>query len=257
MNPLLNIASRAALISSNYMMRCLEQLEKPFLLKKNQQIKNYIEQIIINTIQISYPYHNIISQNTNLKNYSNDEYTWIISVLDGENNFIHKLPMFSISIAVKYKDRIEHGLIYDPNKNEMFTASRNQGTKLNGKRIRVKEELNLKNSLISLSLNDFEINNKKYNMYKILNSINNLFDIRCLGSTSLSLAYLSTGRISGYFAQHLNEYEIAAGSIIAKESGCYISDYNNEGDYLKNKNIVGANPKLFPYIIEIIRNNKS
>ena len=94
-------------------------------------------------------------------------------------------------------------------------------------------------------------------MFSIINNVKNLFDIRCLGSSSINLAYLSVGRIYGYFEQNVNMCDIAAGSIIAKEAGYYISDYNNEGNFLEKKNIVAAHPKLFPYIIEIIRNNKN
>lgn len=256
MNPILNIASKAAINSSTYMLRCFEQLEKPFLQKKNRYVIDYVEKIAINTIKNAYPYHSVVSQN--IKEFNkNSSYTWIISVLNGKNNFINKLPIFGISIAIKYKDRIEHGLFYDPSKNEMFKASRNQGAILNGKRIRVKKKLTIKNSIIGVSINDIFKENGKYNMFRIINDTKHLFDIRCLGSSSINLVYLALGRISGYFQQNIDFYDIAAGSLIAKESGCYVSDYNNEGNFLSLNNIVGAHPEVFPYIIEIIRKNKN
>ena len=139
----------------------------------------------------------------------------------------------------------------------MFAASRNQGATLNGKRIRIKKEIVLRKPIISLSIDDFFKENKRYDMLGIIDDTKNLFDIRCLGSASISLVYLALGRISGYFQQNIQSYDIAAGSLIAKESGCYVSDYNNEGNFLSINNIVGAHPKIFPYIIEIIRKNKN
>ena len=255
MNPILNIASRAAINSGSYMLRCLDQLDKPFLRKKNIYIKNYVQNIIVDTIKSSYPDHQIMLEGETVEDEVNG-YVWIISVLDGENNYFHNMPMFCISIAVKCNNRIEHGLIYNPSNHEMFTASRNQGAKLNDKRIRLKKDIIISDSIINISIKDLFSNNSQYDMYKITENIQNIFDIRCIGSIALSLAYLSIGRISGYFTPNINLLDAAAGSLIAKESGCYISDYNNGGDFLKVNNIVCAHPRIFPYIIEIIRKNK-
>lgn len=256
MNPLLNIASRAAINSSIYMLRCLDQLDTHFLIKKNQHIKEYLENIVTSIIKNAYPNHHVNLQDMENK-YKENIYNWAICIISGQNNFNHKIPIFSISIAIIYNKRVEHGLIYDPVKNEMFTASRNEGAKLNNKRIRLPDNISINNSIVNFSVKDLSLKNTKYNTYKVIEKIGNKLDLRSLGNPSLSLAYLSTGRISGYFEQISNVNEIAAGALIAKESGAYVSDYRNEGEFLKNKNIVAAHPQLFPYIIENIIKNKN
>ncbi|MFI4847426.1 MAG: inositol monophosphatase family protein [Candidatus Makana argininalis] len=260
MNPIINIAIRAARKAGTLLNRFYESTDFSYIKKKNIFYINYItklvKNLIISIINKSYPTHNILGyKNNNIKNKS---IQWIINPIDSETNFIKKFPHFSISISLIIKDITELCVIYDPIKNDMFTASRGKGAYLNGVRIRCGINKKLDNTIIS---SNFLFKNKKY--YKIYFDLfkkifaNNIC-LRSTGSTSLDLSYVASGKIDGYFEMRIKPINFISGDLIVRESGGLITDFAGENNYFINGNILAGNLKIVKslmYYTNIIKNN--
>jgi len=222
-SPNLNIMIKASQKASKALIRDFGEIENlqvsikgPSDFVSNADTK--AEKIIIEELVKSKKNYSIVSEEYGTKINKDTDNFWIIDPIDGTTNFLHGIPHFAISIALRSKNEIISGLIYDPIKDEMFYAEKNNGAFLNNKRIRVSKKRNLEDCLIATDLND----NKKLN-----------FTIRRTGSAALDMAYVAAGRFDGYFQKNLNLWDIAAGVIIVKEAGGVI----NEIDLSKNDNV--------------------
>ena len=176
------------------------------------------EKIIINELSKSKKKYYLISEESGKIENENKNGCWIIDPIDGTTNFLNGIPHFAISIALKIKNEIISGVIYDPIKDEMFYAEKNNGAYLNNKRIRVSKKNNVDNSL-------FATGGK--------NEIKTKLNIRRFGSASLDLAYVAAGRYDGFFQKNLSLWDVAAGLILIKESGGKANEINLE----KNNNV--------------------
>ena len=219
----LNLMIKASEKASKILIRDFGELEKLQVSKKgptdfvtNSDLK--AEKIIIEELQKGRPNYSIISEESELKKNKDTENTWIIDPIDGTVNFLHGIPHFAISIALKCKDEIISGLIFDPIKNELFYAEKNNGAFFNNQRIRVSKKNQINDCLFASSGN-----------------LENKIDLpyRKSGSAALDMAYVASGRYDGYFQNNLNLWDIAAGIIIIKEAGGLISEI----DLSKIKNI--------------------
>ena len=186
-----------------------------------------VEKIIIEELEKARPNFSFISEENGMKKNKDINNTWIIDPIDGTTNFLHGIPHFAISIALKSNNEIISGLIYDPIKDEMFYAEKNNGTFLNNQRIRVSKKNNFEDCL-------FAIGGKLNNEPNFIN--------RRTGSAALDLAYVAAGRYDGYFQKNLNLWDIAAGIILVKEAGGIIEDLNL--DNIKNVNVIASNPNI-------------
>ena len=202
MHPLVNIALTAAKEAGHIINKYSQQLDRVTVNEKSQndfvsEVDIKAETAIINTIRKSYPDHNIMAEESGLEE-KHSEYTWIIDPLDGTTNFIHGFPFYAVSIALKHKNRIEHAVVYDPNRLEFFTASRGQGAMLNNKRIRVKSENQFSKTLIGTG---FPLRSKQ-TAQTYLNTFAAIFDqcagVRRAGAAALDLAYVAAGRLDGF-----------------------------------------------------------
>ncbi len=183
---------------------------------------------------------------------NNDDYLWIIDPLDGTTNFIHNFPHFSVSIALQHKGKIEHGVIYDPIRQELFTASRGQGAHLNNRRLRVSTHKELEGSLLGTGF-PFKSLPVLKPYHTILETITpQAAGIRRSGSAALDLAYVAAGRLDGFWEFGLNSWDIAAGILLIKEAGGLVSDAQGKEDYLESGNVVTGNPKLFKALLQVI-----
>jgi myo-inositol-1(or 4)-monophosphatase len=217
------------------------------------------EQKIIDIIQNKFPSHDIFAEETGSKKMDSD-YRWIIDPLDGTKNYISGIPIFSISIALQYKNDIILGIIYDPIQNEMFYAEKNQGAFLNGNPIKVNNEPNLENSLLATG---FPFKFKQY-LPPYMDCFEDLFlhcsGIRRMGSAAIDLAYVAAGRFEGFWELGLSPWDIAAGAIIIKEAGGFISDFWKNNNYLQNTLIhdqfLAVIKKYFPKPLIIERESK-
>lgn len=255
MHPLLNIAISAARQAGNIIVRAVDRLDTVQVTAKNKndfatEIDQLAEQEIIKVIHKAYPQHAILAEESG--NHQGNDYLWIIDPLDGTTNFIHGFPHFAVSIAVQYKGRTEHGVIYDPIRQELFTASRGSGAQLNQYRMRVSQRKQLSESLLGTGFpyKDFANFPNYLKMFQSLATQSG--GIRRAGSAALDLAYVAAGRLDGFWELDLKIWDIAAGVLLITEAGGLISDTEGRENYLTSGNIVAANPKLLRQMLQAI-----
>jgi myo-inositol-1(or 4)-monophosphatase len=257
MQPMLNIAFKAAREASKLILNKYDRLDTVKVLEKDNndfvtEVDQAAEQIIIETLKESYPDHSFLGEESGeLEGDPNQQ--WIIDPIDGTTNFIHGFPHFCISIAFKLNGKIEHGLIYDPIRQELFSASRGKGAQLNDKRIRVSQCKTLSNALIGTG---FPFKQKQqFNHY--LKTFEAIFPksrgIRRSGSAALDLAYVAAGRLDGFWELSLKPWDIAAGVLLIQEAGGLVGDVHGDNTYMENGNIVVGNPKVFKQLLQTIR----
>jgi myo-inositol-1(or 4)-monophosphatase len=255
--PIVNIAVRAARAAGNIIIRALDRLDTVRVSEKSPrdyvtEIDHQAEKEIIKVIQKAYPTHAILSEECGAIE-GKDPYTWIIDPLDGTRNFMHGVPHFAVSIGITYKGKLEHGVIYDPVRQELFTATRGRGTQLNERRVRVSKRNKLNECLLSTGFpyRESEAAIKAYTD-SLLAILPICGDVRRGGSAALDLAYVACGRFDGFWELGLKPWDFAAGALMVKESGGLIMDFNGTEDFLQSGNIVTANPKLIKSLLKVV-----
>jgi len=256
MHPLLNIAIRAARNAGEIIVRSVDRIETLTIEKKAandfvSEVDRKAEAEIIEVIHKAYPEHGILAEESGIQ--QGNDFTWIIDPLDGTTNFLHGFPQFAVSIAVKNKNRLEHAVIYDPMRDELFTASRGDGAQLNNKRIRVSSHFKINEALLGTG---FPYSDMKYlepYMAMLKSLIPNTAGIRRPGSAALDLAYVAAGRLDGFWELDLKSWDIAAGALLVQEAGGLVGDLTGNNNYLESGHIVCANPKLFKALLQEIR----
>ncbi|HAQ50985.1 MAG TPA: inositol-1-monophosphatase [Gammaproteobacteria bacterium] len=244
MHPMLNIAIRAARNAGNLIIRSLQHVEHIAVTTKSRNdyvsdVDRLAEKEIINVIKKAYPEHAILAEESGRSEGSN--IVWIIDPLDGTTNFLHSFPHYCVSIAIMVDNRIEHGVIYDPLRDELFTASRGAGAKLNDRRLRVGKQKTLHQALIATG---FPFKYPHY-VSPYMDMFNRIFpqvtDIRRAGSAALDLAYVAAGRVDGYWELGLQQWDIAAGILLVEEAGGVVSDLTDNNHYMSSGHIVAGN----------------
>lgn len=256
-HPLLNIAIQAARSAGKLIARSLDHLEAGDITLKQKhefavRVAAAAEEEMISIIREAYPEHAILAKESG-DQQTNSDVQWIIDPLDGSTNFIHSIPHFAVSIGVKLRNQLEAGMVFDPIKNELFVAARGRGAMLNNRKIRVSGCQKMDAALIVTGLPFRE--DQPYEKYsKILTELMpKVAGIRRFGAASLDLAYVAAGRFDGYFEFGLNPWDIAAGALIVKEAGGLVSDTDNKEEYLKNGNVLAANLKLHPSLLQLLK----
>ena len=212
-----------------------------------------VEKILIDELLKARPSYSILSEEIGEIN-NDDSFKWIIDPIDGTSNFLHGVPHFAISVGLEYNKEIICGIIYDPIKDEMFTAEKGNGSYLNNQRMRVSSRSKLEDCMIftggpKRDAKNRELALKEY--YKF--SIKVLTPIRKLGSASLDMAYVAAGRCDGFLQRNLNYWDVAAGIILVKEAGGFVTDFNGENEYIQNKTILATNAKINKEMIEVLK----
>ncbi|WP_225639585.1 inositol-1-monophosphatase [Candidatus Profftia sp. (ex Adelges kitamiensis)] len=258
MNPILNIAIRAARMAGNLIIRYYENSNA---IQNNQKygndfvikLKRNAEHLIIETIRKSYPNHIIISAAQNTVSSTATNIQWVIEPLDSTANFIRNFPHFAVSIAVSVKGRTEVSVVYDPMRNELFTSIRGEGAQLNGYRLRVKTAKYLDNTILATG---FPLN-IKYSSSNYLIILSKLLkqcvNFRCTGSPALDLAYVSAGRVDGFFQPGLKPWYFSGGECLVREANGLVTDFLGDHNYLKSGNIIAGNPRIVKAILANIR----
>lgn len=255
--PLINIAVEAARAASNIIIRSMKRLDNVKIAEKRPndfvtEIDQRVEQEIISIIHKAYPSHGFLGEESG--EVKGDDYQWIIDPIDGTRNFIHGFPHFAISIAVRHKNKIEHGVIYDPNRQELFTASRGKGAQLNERRIRVSERKHLEDCLLATGFAYRHKNKDNPVPAKVFQSMMPIVgDVRRAGAATLDLAYVACGRLDGFWEMGLNIWDIAAGILLVKEAGGMVCDPHGGEDYLKTGDVVVANPVIMRQFLKTIK----
>ena len=262
MQPMLNIALRAARGAGELILRSMERLDA--LSVNEKDAKDYVTEIdrasessIIAALRKAYPTHGILGEESGLQAGEGEgaDYLWIIDPLDGTTNFIRGVPHFAVSIACKYRGRLEHAVVLDPVRQEEFTASRGRGAALNGRRIRVSNRKSLEGALLGTGF-PFR-DNQIDNLDSYLNMFRHLVappaDIRRAGAASLDLAYVAAGRYDAFWEFGISEWDMAAGALLIQEAGGLVSDFNGGHQFLERGQIVAGNPKCFKSVLTTIQ----
>ena len=262
MEPMLNIALRAARKAGELIERAWERSDLTNFQEKGRndfvtEVDRASEQEIIYHLRKAFPKHSIRAEESGLQEGAEPDYEWIIDPLDGTTNFIHGVPQFCISIACRYRGRIEHAVVLDPIKREEFTASRGRGAALNGRRIRVSTRQNLRGALIGTGLpfNGPALDNIDPYLAALKEIAGQTAGIRRPGAAALDLAYVAAGRFDGFWEMYLNSWDIAAGSLLVKEAGGLISDFRGGESYLDSGHLVCGSPKVFKPLLQIVGKN--
>jgi len=212
-----------------------------------------VEKILIEELQKARPTYSILSEEIGKIN-NDDSFKWIIDPIDGTANFLHGIPHFAISLGLEHNGEIICGIIYDPIKDEMFVAEKGNGSYLNNQRMRVSSRSKLRDCIIFTGGPKHEAKNRETALeeYKKFSSAVSI-PIRKMGSASLDMAYVAAGRCDGFFQRNLNYWDIAAGTIITKEAGGFVTDFKGEQKFVENKTILVTNSRINKEMIELLK----
>ncbi len=256
MHGMVNIAVRAARQAGSVIVRHLNQLESLEVVEKGRnefvsQVDRLAEEAIIEVIREYHPDHSILAEESGES--GEHEYQWIIDPLDGTTNYLHGFPVFCVSIAVAHEGQLEHGVVYDPLRQEVFTASRGQGAQLDGRRIRVSKRARMRHSLIATGF-PYRMNKQFIDDYLAMLRavIEESAGVRRPGSAALDLCYVAAGRVDGFWEIGLNVWDVAAGALMIREAGGRISDYRGTDKYLENGDVVAGNPKIYAALSKLL-----
>jgi myo-inositol-1(or 4)-monophosphatase len=259
MHPMLGIAVRAARRAAGIINRAARDVELlPVTRKRHNdfvtEVDHAAEQAIIEVLRRAFPDHAILAEESGATAGSSgdSEYTWIIDPLDGTTNFIHGFPQYAVSIALRHKNIITQAVIYDPTKNELFTATRGRGAYLNERRIRVSKRAQLAETLIGTGFpfRDLQSLDEYLAMFRELTV--RTAGLRRAGAAALDIAYVAAGRLDGFWEMGLSAWDMAAGALLVQEAGGLVGDFRGEADYLDSGRIICGNPKIFVQLLQVI-----
>jgi myo-inositol-1(or 4)-monophosphatase len=255
MQPLLNIAVKAARRAGDLIVRSIPKLDSIKIDSKGRNdfvtdIDRAAEADIIATVRRSYPDHAFLGEESGRS--GTGETTWIIDPLDGTTNFLHGFPQYAVSIGVEQKGRLQHAVVYDPLRQELFTASRGEGAQVDGRRIRVSSQRTVEGALLGTGL-PFRAGDTWVDDYlTMLKSLmGKAAGIRRAGSASLDLAYVAAGRLDGFWEFGLSPWDTAAGTLLIQEAGGRVGTPAG-AEYALGRNIVAGNPKVYEELLAAI-----
>ena len=259
MHPMLNTAVKAARRGAAVINRASFDLDRVKVTDKGHndfvtEVDRAAEQAIVEILLNAYPDHAVLAEESGASANLHDESenVWIIDPLDGTTNFIHGFPQYCVSIALQQKGQITQAVVYDPTRNDLFTASKGGGAFLNEKRIRVSKRDKLSEALLGTGFpfRDMRRLDEYIEMFKAI--IKNSAGLRRPGSAALDLAYVAAGRFDGFFEKGLKPWDIAAGSLLVTEAGGIMGDFTGESDYLYKGDIIAGSPKIFAQMVTLL-----
>jgi myo-inositol-1(or 4)-monophosphatase len=249
MQPLANIAAMAARKGGDMLLRQLNQLDRLKVETKGRndfvsEADRQAEAVIVDTILNHYPDHAILAEEGGARGES--DHLWIIDPLDGTTNFLHGFPVFCVSVGLQIRGRLEHGVIYDPLRQEMFTASRGEGAQLDGRRIRVTNRRDLADALIGTGF-PYRRGSAGLDPYMALlkDVIRNAAGVRRPGAAALDLAYVAAGRLDGFWETGLKPWDLAAGALLIREAGGIISGLDGSEGFMETGHVLAGSPKIY------------
>jgi myo-inositol-1(or 4)-monophosphatase len=255
MHPMLNIAVKAARRAGGIINRATRNLD--IVAVREKAANDYVsdvdreaEQAIIDTLLRAYPDHSVLAEESGTSGRS--DYQWIVDPLDGTTNFLHGFPQYAVSIALMHKGVTTQAVVYDPTRNDLFTATRGRGAFLNESRLRVSKRPRLKASLIGTGFpfRQFEHVDAYLNMLRDV--MQSTAGLRRPGSAALDLAYVASGRLDGFWELGLSAWDMAAGAMLITEAGGLVGDLQGNDGWLDSGNIVAGNPKVFVELLKVL-----
>ena len=258
LHPMLNTAIKAARAAGAIINRASLDVDKVQVESKGvndfvTEVDKHAEAVIIDALLQAYPGHGILAEESGRALGSQDsEFVWIIDPLDGTTNFIHGLPFYAVSIALAWRGVVQQAVVYDPNRNDLFYASRGRGAFLNDRRLRVSKRLRLADSLIGTGFPFRKGDNFKRYMKMFEEISQQCAGLRRPGAASLDLCYVAAGYYDGFFETGLSPWDIAAASLIITEAGGLIGNFSGEADFLYQREVVAGNPKVYGQLVNIL-----
>ena len=260
MEPMVNIALRAARKAGEFIVRASDELDRIDIRTKSandfvSEVDLQSEQEIIRALQRTYPDHAILAEESGRSGPEDAEYTWVIDPLDGTTNFLRSIPHYAVSIACLRGKRIEHAVIVDPVRREEFTASRGKGAQFNGTRMRVSGLVSLEGALLGTGIPFKGHHEKSLPAYAdtLAKLAAECAGIRRGGAAALDLDYVAAGRLDAFWALGLSPWDMAAGALLVREAGGLVSDMDGSENFMDSGNIVCGNPKCFKAVLKATR----
>jgi myo-inositol-1(or 4)-monophosphatase len=258
LHPMINVAVKAARIAGNLINRAALDVESVRVSQK--QVNDFVTEVdqaaelaIIETLLAAYPGHAIWAEESGRTHGAQDsEYVWIIDPLDGTTNFIHGLPVYCVSIALAVKGKVEQAVIYDPTRNDLFTATRGRGAFLNDRRIRVSKRVRLQECLISTGFPFRQGDDFNAYLRMMGDVMQRTAGLRRPGAAALDLAYVAAGFTDGFFETGLQPWDVAAGSLLVTEAGGLVGNFTGEADFLEQKECVAGAPRVYGQLVGLL-----
>lgn len=258
MHPMLTMAVKAARRAGSIINQASQNLDLLTVSKKSHsdyvsEVDGAAEAAIIKVLHAAYPDHAILAEESGRQgDHEKSEFLWIIDPLDGTTNFLHGFPKYSVSIALKHKGVLTHAVVYDPNMNELFTASRGTGAFLNDRRIRVSKRTKLEDCLIGTGIPFRDLTHLDAYLAMFKDIVPRTSGIRRPGSAALDLAYVAAGRYDGFWEIGLAPWDMAAGCLLITEAGGLVGDLEGNGTFLESGQIIAGSPKVFSQLLQLI-----
>ena len=255
---MLNVAVKAARLAGAIINRAALDVESVRISQKQlndfvTEVDHASERTIIETLLTAYPGHGIIAEESGSTHGAQDsEYVWIIDPLDGTTNFIHGFPVYCVSIALAVRGKVEQAVIYDPSRNDLFTATKGRGAFLNERRIRVSKRTDLKQSLLSTGFPFRPGDNFKTYLSMMGDVMQRTAGLRRPGAAALDLAYVAAGYTEGFFETGLSIWDVAAGSLLVTEAGGLIGNFTGESDFMEQRECLAGNPRIYGQLVQIL-----
>ncbi len=258
LHPMLNVAVKAARAAGAIINRAALDVESVRISQK--QVNDFVtevdhasEQAIIETLLSAYPGHGILGEETGTEFGAKDsEFVWIIDPLDGTTNFIHGFPVYCVSIALAVRGKVEQAVIYDPSRNDLFTATKGRGAYMNDRRIRVSKRTELSQCLISTGFPFRKGDNFPAYLAMMSEVMQRTAGLRRPGAAALDLAYVAAGFTDGFFETGLQPWDVAAGSLLVTEAGGLVGNFTGEADFLHHKECLAGAPRIYGQLVPLL-----
>jgi myo-inositol-1(or 4)-monophosphatase len=255
---MINVAIKAARAAGAIINRAALDVEAVRISQKLvndfvTDVDHAAEQIIIETLLAAYPGHGILAEESGQEHGAKDsEFVWIIDPLDGTTNFIHGLPVYCVSIALAVKGKVEQAVIYDPSRNDLFTATKGRGAYMNDRRLRVSKRIKLQECLISTGF-PFRPSDDFNNYLRMMGDVmQRTAGLRRPGAAALDLAYVAAGFTDGFFETGLQPWDVAAGSLLVTEAGGLVGNFTGEPNFLDQHECLAGNPRVYGQLVTLL-----
>ena len=255
---MLNVAIKAARAAGAIINRAALDVEAVRISQK--QVNDFVtevdhasEAVIIETLLTAYPDHGILAEESGSQHGNpNADHIWIIDPLDGTTNFIHGFPVYCVSIALQVRGKIEQAVVYDPSRNDLFTATKGRGAFMNDRRLRVSKRIRLQECIISTGFPFRKGDNFNHYLLMMGDVMQRAAGLRRPGAAALDLAYVAAGFTDAFFETGLSPWDVAAGSLLVTEAGGLVGNFTGESDFLEQRECLAGNPRVYGQLVPIL-----
>jgi myo-inositol-1(or 4)-monophosphatase len=254
---MLTTAVKAARKAGGIISRASFDVDKLNVRAKRQndfvsEVDHAAEDAIIRIVRDAYPDHGFLAEESGEKDMD-AEYVWVIDPLDGTTNFLHGFPQYCVSIGILHKGKPENAVVFDPNRNELFTATKGAGAFVNDRRIRVSKTDKLQDALLGTGFPFRELENIDEYLKGMKRLMHMCSGIRRPGAAALDLAWVAAGRTDGFWEMGLSPWDMCAGALLVREAGGLVGDFHGEDRFMESGRIVATNAKIFAAMLKVLK----